>query len=468
MEALHAQLDLNTAIFFLMAFTALDGLIALLIWNGHRQMQGLATIATGFLSFGVAVWMLPATTILWVTVRNTLFNVSQALATEGMAQLLGKPRLPWLPWLVAGFSLLFWPWALLYLPAEYTAQIRTIVSSLLSIILVGRMLWLMLQEKKQTRLLHYVTIANQCLMILTVLHRLYQVISTPWNDASFYSAEQAWFYFLLCLEANFMFVCQLIMVGENVARQLHQRHAELSSEVQLRSHLQRKIADALAEQLRIRAERHRFLQLLGHEISTPLAAIDRSAEMIQNKPESMPKRIPTIRSAIRRLFVLTQDLLLTERFCLELPKKESLEARQLLQEAIDQLEASGAMVELQLQGGEQPLPLPGDREMLLLALHNVLHNAVKYSTDAAEPVQITLESEGAWLTIRVEDSGIGFLESELQFAKQQFFRGSNVATIPGNGLGLYIVDQIIKNHGGTFDLANREGGGAAVTLRLPV
>ncbi len=467
MDALHSQLDLNTAIFFLMTVTAMDGLIALLVWNGHRNIQGLATTAGGFLAFGVAVWMLPAQSIPLVTLRNTLFNASQAMAAEGMAQLLNKPRLRWLPWVVILFSIIFWPVAQLYIPAHESVQVRTIVSSLLSILLIGRMLWLMLLEQNQTRLLHYVTLINQALMLLTVLKRLSQAAVVPWSGADFYSTEQAWFYFLLCIESNFMFVCLLIMVGEKLSWQLRKRNDDLSLEVQWRIRLQTEVSAALDEQLRNRDERRRFMHVLGHEIGTPLAVIDRSAELIQNMPESAQKRIGTIRSAVRRLSRLSQDLLIAERYCMDDPQKQELDAQLLVREAIDLVEASGAVKELQLQAIDHPIRLYGDREMILLALTNVLNNAIKFSLQEILPILITLQDDAEWVTIRVEDSGIGFLDAELPSARQQYFRGSNATTIPGSGLGLYIVDQIVNNHGGRIEIGNRENGGAVVTLQLP-
>ncbi|MBF0095930.1 MAG: HAMP domain-containing histidine kinase [Magnetococcales bacterium] len=265
-----------------------------------------------------------------------------------------------------------------------------------------------------------------------------------------------------------MFVCLLIMVGEKLSLLLRKRHQDLTEEMQLRTRLQTEIAAALDGQLRIREERQRFIHILGHEIGTPLAVIDRSAEMIQDKPDSIPQRIPVIRTAVRRLSLLTQDLFVAERYCLEVPKRQAFDANQLLREAIDLVEASAPAVAVRVQSAQQALPLYGDPEMLKLALTNVLNNAIKFSTaEQQQPVLLSLVTDTDWVTILVEDSGIGFLETELHRAKRQFFRGSNALAHPGNGLGLYIVDQIIKNHGGWTEISNRKGGGAAVALHLP-
>ena len=64
------------------------------------------------------------------------------------------------------------------------------------------------------------------------------------------------------------------------------------------------------------------------------------------------------------------------------------------------------------------------------------------------------------------DHGAGIPEEELPFVKQKFYKGSSKAR--GSGIGLAVCDEIVRLHGGTFDIANAEGGGAVVTISLPM
>ena len=464
MPLLAQQLDLTTALVFLLAVTTMDGIIALLIWNAHRRMTGLTMTAAGLMSFGIAVWMVPATSLVLVTLRNSLFNLSQAMAAEGMAEFLDKPRLRWLPPAVLVFSLIFWPAAQLRIPETESPQIRTIVSSLISILLIARMFQLMLRDRGRTLLLRAVTLACLCALVATVGTRLYTAANGPWTDATFYSPSQAWFYFLICIEENFLFFCLLTMVGERLSRDLRVRNRDLSAEVEQRARLQTEISGALAKQVRLQEERRQFLHILGHEIDTPLAVIDRSAEMIQSAPETSAPRLENIRSAVRRLSWLTSGLLAVERACLENPRLETLDANELVHEAVDMVEELAPSIDLSLC--DSPALFSVDRDMILMAMTNVLSNAAKFSPDG-QAVAVTLRDDGNMLVFSVADRGIGFPEAELQAIGQCFFRASNARSIPGNGLGLYIVSLILGRHGGSVAAENRPHGGAVVSLRLP-
>ena len=68
--------------------------------------------------------------------------------------------------------------------------------------------------------------------------------------------------------------------------------------------------------------------------------------------------------------------------------------------------------------------------------------------------------------IRVRDFGPGIPEAELPYVKQKFYKGTSKAR--GSGIGLAVCDEIVNLHGGTLGIGNAEGGGAEVTIRLPV
>jgi len=79
---------------------------------------------------------------------------------------------------------------------------------------------------------------------------------------------------------------------------------------------------------------------------------------------------------------------------------------------------------------------------------------------------VSAACEDGKFVIRVRDYGPGIPEEELPFVKQKFYKGSSKAR--GSGIGLAVCDEIVRLHGGTFDIANAEGGGAVVTISLPM
>jgi signal transduction histidine kinase len=113
-----------------------------------------------------------------------------------------------------------------------------------------------------------------------------------------------------------------------------------------------------------------------------------------------------------------------------------------------------------------------DEERLRRVVANLISNAIKYSPAGGE-ITLTLAEERAggrtWAVWSVADCGIGIPHGEEEAIFDRFRRGSNVAgRIPGLGIGLAGARQILEEHGGALAVANREGGGAVFTIRLPL
>lgn len=112
-----------------------------------------------------------------------------------------------------------------------------------------------------------------------------------------------------------------------------------------------------------------------------------------------------------------------------------------------------------------------DKEKLLQALRNILHNGLKYSSvDSTVKMKISrFEQAGRpFVRIDISDQGIGIAESDLARLFSPFARGMNVQHIPGTGLGLSLAKDIIRNHGGTINISSVLGEGTTVMVTLPV
>ena len=117
-------------------------------------------------------------------------------------------------------------------------------------------------------------------------------------------------------------------------------------------------------------------------------------------------------------------------------------------------------------GGEvYDQPITGDPERLKQVFCNVLDNAAKHG-GSGKRITASMTREDDEYIIRIRDYGPGIPEAELPFVKQKFYKGSSKAR--GSGIGLAVCEEIVQRHGGTFDIANAEGGGAVVTIRLPI
>ena len=118
-----------------------------------------------------------------------------------------------------------------------------------------------------------------------------------------------------------------------------------------------------------------------------------------------------------------------------------------------------------------PSPLPavtGDRDLLSLAVYNLVENALKF-TSAKDSVEVRALEDGKAIVVEVADSGAGIPSDDLSKIFEELYRGSNARTTEGSGLGLALVNRIISLHGGQIDVRSRQDGprGTVFTVRLP-
>ena len=216
-----------------------------------------------------------------------------------------------------------------------------------------------------------------------------------------------------------------------------------------------------------------FISSVSHERRTPLTAINGWGETILEDPTGDPvqmrRGIRIILNEARRLSTMVEELL-------EFSKMEDGRFTLRIEETDLQAEFEDAIftyrelfrqegIELRYEAGDEDLPpIPGDPERLKQVFCNVLDNAAKHG-GAGKRIDASIVREGGEQVVRVRDYGPGVPEEELPYVKQKFYKGSSKAR--GSGIGLAVCDEIVKLHGGTFEIGNAEGGGAVVTIRLP-
>src|SRR5437763_1131769 len=115
----------------------------------------------------------------------------------------------------------------------------------------------------------------------------------------------------------------------------------------------------------------------------------------------------------------------------------------------------------------QPPHITGDRDLLLLAVHNLLDNALKFSRPA-DHVELRASEDGAAVVIEVADTGPGIPDEDLPHIWEELYRGQGARAVPGSGLGLALTQSILQRHGGQVTVRSRAGQGTVFTVRLPI
>jgi signal transduction histidine kinase len=139
----------------------------------------------------------------------------------------------------------------------------------------------------------------------------------------------------------------------------------------------------------------------------------------------------------------------------------------LLQEITETLQQTNPSHTLMV-GGMVGTSLIGDRDRLGQVFTNLISNAIKYSPDA-EKVEIDLRTSEDAVTISVRDHGLGIPREQHDKIFERFYRasGPKQKAVPGLGMGLYIVAEIVKGHGGNITVDSTVGKGSTFTVTLP-
>jgi two-component system, OmpR family, sensor kinase len=221
-------------------------------------------------------------------------------------------------------------------------------------------------------------------------------------------------------------------------------------------------------------ERRRFLRRLDHELKNPLTAIRAGLANLAESPSGQARQeaLQSVDAQALRLSRLAADLRKLAELEVRLVEHSPVEIPSLLQEvfALAQDQPGADQRRLNLTIPQAPWPLPkitGDADLLFLAVHNLLENALKF-TRPGDTVELHAFEDGASLVIEVADTGPGIPAEEQPHVFEELYRGEAGRGIPGSGLGLALVKAIAERHGGQVGLRSRPGQGTVFTLRLPV
>lgn len=233
------------------------------------------------------------------------------------------------------------------------------------------------------------------------------------------------------------------------------------------------IMDSMHE---LEQNRRSFLRRLDHEIKNPLTGL-RAALVNMQETQAVDERQHAVENAGRAVTRLSR-LLADLRKLSDLGERPIERARvdipDLLQDAVDAARVLPAFDgrEISLFIPKVPSPFPavtGDRDLLVLAVYNLIENALKF-TCADDSVEVRAAEDGQLVVIEVADSGVGIPPEDVSKIFEELYRGSNARSTEGSGLGLALVKRIIALHTGqvTVRSSQTEPRGTVFTIRLPV
>ena len=230
-----------------------------------------------------------------------------------------------------------------------------------------------------------------------------------------------------------------------------------------------------SEARRIDAVRRDFVANVSHELKTPIGALGLLSEAIlgaKDQPDAVVKFASRMQMEAKRLTDLVQEIIDLSRLQSSDPLQKAfdVEASDVVREAVAQAALSAESRKITVEIGEiEDATVNGDRDQLIMAVLNLVENAINYSPENTK-VSVVVKVKEELLEISVTDQGIGIAEGELARVFERFYRVDPARSrmTGGTGLGLSIVKHVALNHGGDIKVWSKEGVGSTFTLQLPI
>ncbi len=221
-----------------------------------------------------------------------------------------------------------------------------------------------------------------------------------------------------------------------------------------------------------------FLNLVTHDLKSPVARIQGLAEVILRK--SSERLIDRDKETLHHILDATDELNRFISSILELSKvesnrlqlqKESKDINQLIERLVDNFKAQSRSRKIKVTTQLEPLfPIRIDANLMTKVLANLIDNAIKYSFAGSEVRIESREVDADWVEIAIHDQGIGMTAEEREHLFTRFYRAKNDTTtqIAGTGLGLYLTKFFIEAHNGRVEVESEKGRGSVFRVFLPL
>lgn len=229
------------------------------------------------------------------------------------------------------------------------------------------------------------------------------------------------------------------------------------------------------EARRLDAVRRDFVANISHELKTPIGGISILAEALaeaNNDPELVKNFSERMQIEATRLSHLVQEIIDLSRIQDQntMQNSEMVSLNKIIEEAIDQSKVLAGKRHVELNfASEEEVQFFGDRKQLVMAISNLIENAINYSPERTS-VNVLLRKNNEVAEISISDQGVGIAEADIERIFERFYRVDSARSrdTGGTGLGLSIVKHVISNHGGDIQVWSDPGTGSTFTVLLPL
>ncbi|MFT5673434.1 MAG: PAS domain S-box-containing protein [Polaribacter sp.] len=238
--------------------------------------------------------------------------------------------------------------------------------------------------------------------------------------------------------------------------------------------IEREDKNALKKEQELNELKSRFVSMASHEFRTPLSAIQTSAILIgrQNeagKEQKREKYVAQIKKNVKQLVVILNDFLSLSK--LEegkvIANKELFDFVALSKTLIEEVSMTKKTGKnIIFSSPKKPISLNLDSKLVRHIFLNLLSNAIKYSPKNTD-INIKIEESAFFVSLQVQDKGIGIPKEEQDKLFDRFFRAKNAQNIQGTGLGLNIVKQYAELMDGTIAFTSETNKGTTFLVKLP-
>lgn len=216
-----------------------------------------------------------------------------------------------------------------------------------------------------------------------------------------------------------------------------------------------------------------FISIASHELRSPLTTVKGYIQllerMVPKENEKVTSALAKTNDYLNRMNELITNLLDTSKIQngkIEI-HKEVFDFDQMVQEAVENVQNTYSSHTITITGNTK-INFSGDKNRLEQVVVNLLTNAIKYSPNASK-ISVYLSCVSGFVKVAVTDYGLGIGHEDQKKVFERFFRANSIQKkFPGMGIGLYVCDQIIKNHNGTLWVDSESNKGATFSFTLPI
>lgn len=241
---------------------------------------------------------------------------------------------------------------------------------------------------------------------------------------------------------------------------------ELQKLIESYNNLLKRLADTFKTQ-------KNFINYVSHEFKTPLASISGHLEVFAQKERSPEEYQNLTQKVIKNVYEVEQilnTLLIVSGLKIEVATRDKFRLDELIWSINDTIAAlpqfKNTVLQIEFHVVDQnKLEVKGNESEISMAVYNIIENAVKYAN--GKPVAIELAQKEGNLQLTISDQGTGISTHDLKHIHETFYRGTNVGSVQGSGIGLSLASILFAKNNIAFAIDSEKEKGTTVILQLP-